>query len=250
MYDTHHRYVAVAFVDAESVKTTRKEIIKILDSVDFLDLQPAQVQELNASGATTRSAFISEDQISQLVLLTNSFQFVRISNQAGGIDLGDFSEFCDQADKLITLLSDIFQKVPHRLALIREGFLNRQESEVNQIAQRLLTLPPVFKDKNLIEWDWRVSAQVKREFGSLSEDLNTIGIIKRVNATRTLASDTLPAPTENISLIRVDVDINTWQLDLSPRFKPEVVTDFFKQGVSWHSEFESQLLDLINGRAQ
>lgn len=247
MYDAHLRYVAVAFVDAESAKTSQKEIIKTLEELESLQLLPAQVQEVTPAGLLVRPAFTTEDQVTQLVLLSSAFQFLRVSPSPIGQDLGNFAEFCEQAGKVLKTVSNIFHKVPHRLAIIREGLIEKREPEVNEIGQRLLTLPPTYKDKNLNEWDWRASSFVNREFGSLTEDTNTIGIIKRVNATRVQQRDELPPATESISLVRLDMDINTSQLNSSPRFEPETITAFFEQAVSWHSEFESEIVSLING---
>lgn len=210
MYDTQLRYLAVAFVDAESVRPNREDINELLSVFPDLQLVPAAVQESPLLGQERRIGFVSEDGAWQIVLLGKQFNVARVAKLPVGEKLGEFSSFCQQANAILKWALNRFERRPHRLAAIQEGILKQKsEDEIDVISKCLLILPDAFKKRPLDEWDWRASTKVSHRVSDRDELLNTIATIKRYNGLISLSADhtspIAPLP-QKFSLIRADIE--------------------------------------------
>jgi hypothetical protein len=249
MFKAHLRYLAAAFVDAESVRPNQQEITDLINEFRDLQLVPAAVQEASPLGQDRRIAFVSPDSAWQIFLLGKRFQVARASKSPLGEDLGDFPAFCEQANKILKWALKRFERRPHRLAGLQEGVLSdKPDEEMSTIARHLFVLPPTFKDKPLDEWDWRASTKVNRRIGDLEEATNTIVTLKRLQGTITNEAD-LPAPLMAVptkfALIRADIDINTVQDNTAARFQDAHMDSFFKSVGDWHKELAAEINGLI-----
>jgi hypothetical protein len=250
MYAAHTRYLAVAFVDAESVRPNQEEITALLGAFPDLQLVPMAIQEVQPSGQGHRIGFISEDGAWQIVLLSKQFNVARVAKLPIGGDLGKFPAFCEQANTILKWVLNRFDRQPHRLAAVQEGVLKQKsEDEIEVISKRLLRLPDTFKKSTLGEWDWRAATKVSRRIGEHEEILNTIAAIKKYNGLIGQSTDPslpiAPLPTK-FSLIRADIDINTSEENTSARFQDAYMDSFFKEVVTWHEELIAEINRLIN----
>lgn len=252
MYDAHLRYLAVAFVDAESVKPNQDEIIDLLRAFPDLHLIPVAAQEVSLSGPDRRTGFVSQDNAWQILLFGKQFQVARISHEPLGEDLGEFSVFCEQASHILKWTLNRFERRPYRLAGVQEGLLTKKsDDELDAIGRRLLALPETFKNRVLDEWDWRVVTRINRPVGSRDEFLNNIVTLKRFNGAVNQTHDTnLPPPLKPLPnkapLLRADIDINTVQDNTSARFQDEHMDSFFKDVVKWQADLVADVNRLIN----
>jgi hypothetical protein len=250
MYDSHLRYLAVAFVDAESVRPNQEEITALLGAFPELRLVPMAIQEVQQSLQTHRIGFISEDGAWQIALLGKQFNVARVAKLQIGGDLGEFSKFCEHANRILSWALNRYDRRPHRIAAVQEGILKQMsEDEIDSIAKRLLRLPDTFKNRSLDEWDWRAATKFSRRLGNYEEEFNTIAAIKRYNGLIS-ESTNVPAPItplpKKFSLIRADIDINTSQENTSARFQDAHMDAFFKEVVTWHDELIAEIKGLIN----
>jgi hypothetical protein len=252
MYNTHLRYLAVAFVDAESVRPNQEEITNFISEFRDFQLVPMAIQESTPLGQDRRIGFISHDNAWQILLLGKQFHVARVANHQLGADLGEFSVFCEKANEILKWALKCFERRPHRLAGVQEGVLpEKSDDEMDVIARRLLILPATFKKLPLSEWDWRATPRISRPIGDREEMLNTIATIKKINGTVSPPDDTtLPSPLaplpEKFTLIRADIDINTVQDNTSARFQDTHLDSFFKNVATWHEELIAEINDLIN----
>ena len=252
MYDAHLEYLAVAFVDAESVRPNQEEITDLINEFRDFQLVPMAVQETTPLGQDRRVGFISHDNAWQIFLLGKQFHVAHVANHPLGADLGSFSAFCEKASEILKWALNRFERRPYRLAGVQEGVLpEKSDDEMDAIARRLLILPATFKKLSLSEWDWRATPRISRSIGDREELTNTIVTIKKINGTVSPPDDPkFPSPLaplpEKFTLIRADIDINTVQDNTSARFQDTHLDSFFKNVATWHEELIAEINDLIN----
>lgn len=254
MHNTNTRYLASAFVEANSLKLNNQDVTSMMSTLGTMlgDIQllPNVVNEETPSGSVPRYVLIGITGVWQwqILLLGSRFDVSRVSaNPFQGSNLGDYSTFCQQAGEILISLLERFQLRPHRLAAVQEGYLEEMSAEeITDVARRLMRFTDTYAHQILTEWDWRAVAQINREFGGMTEPTNTITTIKKIPGLSIQAVQGLPA-TLPINRIRADIDINTLPDNAAPRFDKEHIRSFFTEAVTWHrqlsSEFRSQILD-------
>lgn len=238
MYGIKIRYLASVFVDAGSIQPNRENIKGLQQALNDENLLPRTIRE----GVVSRMAFVTSDGEWQLNLLSNRFDLNHMANMPDGSNLGEFSDFCQEATaKLITTLN-YFKRKGHRLAAVQEGLLAEMSNkEMNKIANHLLKFPKPFIQNFPFEWDWRAASQMERSFGQLKEPTNTLVTIKRIAGTISKEGEEL----QEFNRIRVDFDINTLHENIISRFNETHIADFFEHAASWHKEFSSEIFSFI-----
>jgi len=248
MYDSKIRYLASAFVDAESVVPNATDALAFLKSLGNDKFLPFIINEVSATGQVPRLGFHTLDNTSQITLLGKRFNFIVSATNPEGADLGEFSDFCGQAKNILTVALNFFQRKAHRLAAVQEGFLKQMDSqEIDKISLRLFNFPHLYKESVPFEWDWRVASLVERQFAEIKEQTNTITTIKRIPS-HTIdfsAGQTSQTLSERV---RVDFDINTIPLNKIARFGEQEIYGFFDQVHTWHAELSSEIFSFVFGR--
>jgi hypothetical protein len=142
MYASNIRYLASAFVDAESIAPTPSQALEFLKTLGSDKFFPGIINELSPAGPTPRLSFRTSDNSLRLNLLGKRFDFVLTAKDSAGEDLGEFSEFCKQAHHVLTQALSFFQRKSHRLAAVQEGFLKQMDAhEKDEIAKRIFNFP-------------------------------------------------------------------------------------------------------------
>ncbi len=246
-YSAKIRYLASTFVDAQSIIPNTSDMAALLAKLNDEQLIPGSAQEVSAAGVSTRIAFATPDGTRQLLLLGNRFDYSKISTTPEGADLGEFSEFCQDAIVKLTTVLGYFQRRAHRLAAVQEGYLQDMPAGgIDKIRGQVLNLPPVYLEHVPSEWDWRAVAHIEREIGGVSEPTNTITTIKRTVERFIRVEAGVPVQLET-DRIRIDFDINTLPTNVNARFEAEHVHSFFEQASQWHANLSSEVLSFIFG---
>jgi hypothetical protein len=248
MYASKIRYLASAFVDAESVVPTATHALEFMKTLGSDKFFPGLINEVSPTGPTPRLGFRTSDNRLRLNLLRKRFDFTLNAKDVEGEDLGKFSEFCEQAKDILARALRFFQRKAHRLAAVQEGFLRQMTSdEMDGIALRIFNFPNLYKVTPPFEWDWRSASVVEREFSGIKEPTNTITTIKRVQFQAVeVGMDTFSQePSERI---RIDFDINTIPSNMIARFGEQEISSFFNQAPLWHDELNSQISSFVLGR--
>ncbi len=253
MYDKHIRYLASAFLNGGTLDVNSQELASLMQELSTklnnVQMMPSIVQEEMPTGAVQRYAFLGIAGLWQWqIILASRFDVARVAtNPFGGSDLGSYDDFCKQAAEALVLLLERFEKKPHRLAAVQEGFLAEMKvDETTAVAHRLMNFGQTYKDHALTEWDWRAVAQIPRQLGDLEEPVNTISTIKRIAGLSIRAGET--STTLPINRIRVDIDTNTLPSNTDARFETEDVRGFFRQAIDWHQQLTKELEALILGK--
>src|SRR6266540_4204470 len=93
-YKAKIRYLASAFVDAESIAPSARHMTALLDAMNDDELIPIGVQEETSTGPVPRIAFTTSDRSTLFALSGRRFDYSRLSLEPEGSDLGEFGEFC------------------------------------------------------------------------------------------------------------------------------------------------------------
>ena len=232
-YDIQLRYLARIYCDQPQTLADADFLSGVSRAleVDRLTISPGV--DLTPTGVVNRMLFVSPSGEWMVSILGES---VDIAHR-GSLDqpVTPFENFCRLASSAAAVVVGQSRETqPHRLALLSEGFLPQTKIEdFDRMAGQLLRLPRLFRPAPW-EWDWRAVTTVRRDFGSVSEDTNTLVTAKRI-------SGTFKPNHEPFDRIRMDFDINTSPADTQPRFETDDVADFFRRGASWHSELRSEM---------
>lgn len=245
MYDSKIRYLASAFVDAESIVASATHALELLKAFESDKFLPVMINELSATGPVGRLGFRAVDGTAEIRLLGKRFDFSFVSTNPEGSDLGAFSEFCMQAKNILAVSLNFFQRKAHRLAAVQEGFLQKMSSqETDNLALKLFNFPPLYKQFVPFEWDWRAISLIEREFSGIKEPTNTITTIKRVPVSIVDFSGDQPSQ-ESSDRVRVDFDINTILSNHIARFEQTQIHEFFDQAPIWHEALSSEVFSFI-----
>ena len=244
-YGAKLRYLASAFVDAESIVPSVTHLTELLKILGGDQLLPVAFQEVSATGPTPRLAFAAPEGNVQLILLGKRFDYSYLAGEPEGADLGPLESFCqDAATKLIAVLN-YFQRKAHRLAVVQEGYLSGLSPEdMNSIARRLLHLPPIYSEHIPYEWDWRAVSKFEREFGQLREQMNNITTVKRMQGLILRYGEGVASQVE-LDRVRLDFHINTLGTDTAARFEEDHLRRFFDDASAWHDALSSELVSFI-----
>lgn len=249
MYGFRIRFLASVFVDAESITATAENVTGLLQALQDKAFIPVNVQEMSSTSPVplSRIGFATSDGGCQFTLLGKRFDFARVATVPDGSNIGDFAMFCQEAIPKLTTALNYFQRRAHRLAAVQEGFLpDMAKTEMDNVAERLFSFPPVYAANRPFEWDWRMASLVERSFGGLKELTNTLTTIKRF-AGVILKRDGEQMTELSIDRIRVDFDINTLPTNIIARFDDFHLADFFKQSISWHDKLSTKIFPYILG---
>jgi hypothetical protein len=248
MYASKIRYLASAFVDAESVVASPTHALEFLKTLGNDIFFPGIINEFSPTGPTPRLSFRTPDNSLRLNLLGKRFDFTLTAKEAEGDDLGEFTEFCKQAQHILAQALIFFQRKAHRLAAVQEGFLKQMDAhEKDEIAKRIFNFPHFYKQSLPFEWDWRSASIIEREFSGSTEPTNTITTIKRVQfqAVEVVADTFSETPSDRI---RVDFDINTAVSNVVARFGEQQIHGFFDQAPIWHNKLSADVFTFVLGK--
>lgn len=239
MYDIKLRYLATAYVDADSITPESDNVagaLKALDDERFVSIPAFQ----NVEGKRVpRIGFMAPDGWT-FVLGGTRFDLSLRPTVGEGDNMGEFSDFCKEAPlKLISALA-FFDRKAHRLAVVREGMLPEMEvGEMEAVARHLLNMSPTFTQNQPFEWNWRSAALIDRTFGGISEPTNTIVTVSRLAGT--LGPDADGENEVEFDRLRVDLDINTTPKNVKARFGTNEILAYFEAAQDWHKSLGNEI---------
>jgi hypothetical protein len=125
MYASKIRYLASAFVDAESVVPNATDALEFLKTLGNEKFFPGIIHELSPTGPMPRLSFHTSDNMLRLNLLGKRFDFTLTAKEAEGDDLGKFSEFCEQAQHILARALIFFNEKLIDLLQYKRVFFNK-----------------------------------------------------------------------------------------------------------------------------
>jgi len=130
-----------------------------------------------------------------------------------------------------------------RLAGVTEGLLPEMPGEqCTRIAGRMMQFPTLFR-RNPWEWDWREVTSKEATIGGRTELVNMILTVKRMSGSYTMGGGE-PTPFDRI---RLDLDANTTQDNMTPRFRQADINEFFAGQEARHDEIWTAFDEMVGG---
>lgn len=194
-------------------------------------LVPVNFAELTTGGMVPRIALADPPQGWTIQITSESLDVeFRPTVQVADVE---FQTFCEKAAGQLRRVLNAKEAKAHRVAVLWERLLLPLDPDaIDGVAGRMLHLPNLFGNSPF-EWDWRAGVRVKRTFGDTEELTNTIGTIKRVEAT------VRGSKADRLLLI---TDVNTDHRKKAARFTGDEVQAFVKNSPAWHAELSSAVL--------
>jgi hypothetical protein len=250
MYTSIIRYLATAFVDAQSIIPDYQIITRLLETLNDNQLLPITVQEQSPMGVIPRIGFSSPDGRTNFILGSTRFDFFLQPQPIDIYNPDDFISFCERASSKLATTLEFFQRKSHRLALVREGNISGlSSSKTDNIARQLMNFPPTYAQGDINEWHWRAATQSKRQFGEFNESLNIITTAVRQKIYNiSVQSEGVFQVSSSIpvDLIRVDFDINTLPEDSTARFGKDEILSFLENAKEWHTDLSSEFFSFMS----
>lgn len=125
MYASKIRYLASAFVDAESVVASPTHALEFLKTLGNDKFFPGIINEFSPTGPTPRFSFRTPDNSLRLNLLGKRFDFTLTAKDAEGDNLGEFTEFCKQAQHILAQALIFFNEKLIGLLQYKKASLNK-----------------------------------------------------------------------------------------------------------------------------
>jgi hypothetical protein len=228
MYDIKLRYLASVFVDAKDVLPTTKVAQQIAEAIRRADLVPVTITQITAGGLTPRIGLRTPENDWLLVIQSERIDFARLPNATDGTILMDFETFCHEAGDLLTAVTNHLGRKANRMTAVQEGLLGTMSSEqLRKVTERLLNLPRLYASGSVPEWTWQCVGLHQRTFGHLTEVINLIAKVARVQGQLTRMKAGEDASVLEFDRIRIDLDTNTLPANTVARFGAENIADFF-----------------------
>ena len=248
-YDVKLRYLARAFVDAETIAPTADDISELVSGA-LVGMTAGVIGEQGDDGRIKQRTFFATAARDHLLSLGSlSFDYVGLPTDFNGTNL-DWAAFVDQAPALLEATTTYFGRRPHRLALIQEGMLaSMPEAEMGALQARLMSNPTEFGRSAPFEWDWRAAFREQIEFGGLTEACNKVVTIERTAGVLSVQPVDRPIAQEKYDRVRVDVDLNTSATETRGRFDADAIKAFFAVAKGKHEEMSATLARQIEGKS-
>ena len=241
------RYLASVFVDAASIRPSPQQIADVMRILSSEDLLPFSIQQMGPEGVIPRMGFQSGSGEWRVLVLGERFDVSHHPTSVTASNMVGFADFCATAAAKLSALLEHFRRKAHRLAAVQEGFLPEMSPDGQKaILEKLMLLPPVFRQHSPFEWDWRVASVVPRLIVGEEEKCNTILTVKRS------AGRFHPPEGDEVAFdrIRADIDVNTAPDNTGARFGEREVADFCARVPTWHKEVGEEFMRFVGLEAE
>ena len=245
-YEFPTRFLCSVFLNADDIVPKSSLISELLRKLEAYELIPTTAREQRAIGVQDRIAF-SHSQTGIFVILSGTrFDVTMQPVSEAAVEMKDFPAFIKKSSNILQILVEHFRRKGTRLACLKEGLykVNVQENEASEIASKLFKFPPLYEKNNPFEWEWRCVSKIEREFGGIVEQTNNLLKILRARGNFVLTTKD-NSMKKTFDGIQIDLDINTTQDDISPRFDIGAIESFFSSVIEWHALFENQVADYL-----
>lgn len=245
MIDIKLKYQANIFVNAEDILPTPDVITSFLQVFRDKNLIPNTFQELGLASPQpqTRLRLSTPSDEWTIAFATKLIDIRKNPTDPKGSNLGELSDFCSDALDLLQKILNIFTKRANRLALMTNSILEEMpEDRLTSTYLKLFNPPPFYKDNPPFEWNWRNVSEIPFQIKDLSNNLNAITMINRVQGDMTL-----PSGVTVFDRLQLSFDINTSRKNTENRFDISHIDNYFRQVTKLHDSMCQQMLEYING---
>lgn len=247
MIDYVVQYQCSFFASNAGLEPTPDTIRLLLDTLGDKGFVPTTVQEYALmDGPFVRPRlqlqFSTSDQAWNIAFETPR---VLITHEnVAGTNIGTPREFISEAAEMYARILGEIPLIGNRLSYVTSGLLpDMPKDTLDEIGGSMMSNPQFYVDHPPHEWTTRRVSRVETMMGERNEKFNVITDIGRVRGSIRLKDSNV-----SIDRIQVSFDINTFQLNTSPRFGREDITSFLESAVSITEQISGQLQSDVFGR--
>jgi len=160
-----------------------------------------------------------------------------------GTGIGSPEDFCNEANEIFNQLLKVNPFTGTRLSYATKGLLPElNPAKLDEVNKRLLNHISFYEEHPPYQWTTRNVAKFDVSLGEMTETLNVITDINRVQGT--IARDTGPL---SFDRIEIGFDINTYQENTIPRFTTNHVGLFLREAVKQSQNIMVEIKGKLNG---
>jgi len=242
------RQVAL-FADATAIAANPATIKALMDLFRDRSFLPGVLQEFVAQ-ITVGAPVLPAPNTQRLSLDENDTgyhidfgrQRIDIEQRAKDFEAGNMGTVADFIKTAIDLGQRImshFELLATRLAVVRNTLvLDLTEKQVSEIYNRLFKPTPLFTENPPYEWIWQSVAKLLVPEGEKREEANLI--------TKLVRSQGRIGDTPDVTLLKVEYDVNTLPSRTQPRFSADSLPVMLPKLADFHSDLETDLMKVIS----
>jgi hypothetical protein len=262
MIDARMQYQAIIFVNASDITPIPDTITALMDIFRDKVLVPNIFQELSATTGLAPQARLSLSSPNNEWNISFGTQRIVIEKNPTdpkGSNLAELGAFCSSASDFYERIVSRFKKRANRAALATSFLLSEMpDARLSAVYLRLFRPPEFYAQNPPFEWIWRSAARKAISLAQLSENLNVITTINRLQGTfgpgplsfplsgpkGSLGPKSLILPFDRLQL---SFDINTSPDNSDYRFELPHIKTFYENILQFHDLLLKQVLEYING---
>jgi len=230
-------YQASFFANVESIHPSADTIPPLLDAFRDMGFLPTTFTQITPGGARTRLRLSSPREEWFVDFDVNRINIVKNATQPWGTNLGSPSGFTNDVAGFVDRILKLHPVSGSRLALVTSELVDTGTAVTPLDAYAALARPlPFYSSKAPREWQLRSADRVTCDIAGEAELLNVITKIGRAQG-----KFETPAGVQEFDDLSVELDINTYQDNPSPRFDGQGLRAFFAIALEQREHLMAQL---------
>lgn len=150
-----------------------------------------------------------------------------------------FGEFIKTATDFGRRIMSHFELLATRLAIVRNNLvLDLNEKDMGEIYKRLFKPTPFFENNPPYEWVWQGVAKLAIPDGEKPEEANLI--------TKVVRSQGRIGDKPEVSLLRIEYDVNTLPTRTQPRFNGDSLAVMLPKLEEFQNQIEADIMNVIS----
>jgi hypothetical protein len=240
----HVKHYQFGFFAPNTQIEPRPEIIgRLLEAFKDKGFIPTTMQELQIGPAiTTRLQLQFTSPNGEWNLAFEPHRALLKKENVVGTGIGSPEDFCREANEIFNRLLKVNPFTGTRLSYATQGLLPElNPAKLDEINNRILNLLPFYTANPPYQWTTRNVARCDVNLGEMTETLNVITDINRVQGT-------IVRKTEPLSFDRIEIgfDINTYQENTALRFTADHVGLFLQEAVKTSQDIMGEIERALN----
>lgn len=219
-------FQASFFADLASIEPTPEITLKIFQALTSqnIGVMPSTIGELTpgAPAPVPRLRFVSPDSNFEIIIGRGRLDIIKRAQDPDQSSLGSAVVFSEEAGRCVNAILADCKISANRLAFIASTIWPDSDLEtLDRSYDRLFNPPRYFVEHRPTEWTFRSNARNPLSVSNVDEACN---IILKVERTQGIISTM--GNQKQFDRILTEIDINTIQESLNPRFDKEVLKEF------------------------
>jgi hypothetical protein len=167
----------------------------------------------------------------------------------GGANIGPIEEFIDNSIDYFSRVLKCFPRKGTRLSVVTTNIMpEMSESKLQHIFKHIISPSPFYVANQPTEWKFGLDSRIPLKIKGKNEIINVLtsmNLIKEKASINPQLQNILPN-----NRVLVQIDINTFQGKIDPRFDSRSIKEFYKKSVELRQNILSEWEDYLNGTSK